>query len=104
MRAARVYLHQAIEEVWEMGEAGAQFDLAARAAVRLASVTAVKLCAQAVDLVHDAAGMTAVQMGQEIERGWRDIHTLTQHIILGAGRYEVIGRVMLGLDPGSPII
>ena len=104
VRAARAYLHQANDDVWRRGEASVPFDVGARAAARLASVTAVKLCAQAVDLVHDAVGMTAVQSGHDIERGWRDIHTLSQHVILGTGRYEVIGRIMLGLDPGSPII
>jgi alkylation response protein AidB-like acyl-CoA dehydrogenase len=67
-------------------------------------VTAVKLCAQAIDLLHDAAGMTAVQSGHVLERCWRDIHTMTQHVILGTTRYEVIGRIFLGLDPASPII
>jgi alkylation response protein AidB-like acyl-CoA dehydrogenase len=104
VRAAREYLRSANDEVWRKGESGQPFDLESRAAARLASVTAVKLCAQAVDLIHDAAGMTAVQVGHDIERGWRDVHTMTQHVILGTGRYEVIGRVMLGLDPGSPII
>lgn len=104
VRAARAYLRQANADVWRRGESGEAFDLEARAAARLASVTAVKLCAQAVDLVHDAAGMSAVQVGNDIERGWRDLHTLTQHVILGTGRYEVIGRIMLGLDPASPII
>ena len=102
--AARSYLFGANEEVWRRGEAGEEFDFHVRAAARLASVTAVKLCLQAVDLVHDAAGMTAVTVGHEIERCWRDLHTLSQHVILGSSRYEVIGRIMLGLDPGSPII
>ena len=31
------------------------------------------------------------------------LDSITQHVILGPGRYEVVGRVMLGLDPGSPI-
>ncbi|HKC52166.1 MAG TPA: acyl-CoA dehydrogenase family protein [Myxococcota bacterium] len=104
VRAARAYLREANAEVWRMGEAGERFDFAARAAARLASVTATKLCAQAVDLIHDAVGMSGVQVGSDIERAWRDIHTLTQHVILGTGRYEVVGRVMLGLDPGSPVI
>ena len=40
----------------------------------------------------------------ESERCWRDVHTMTQHVILGAGRLETVGRIMLGLDPNSPII
>ena len=31
-------------------------------------------------------------------------HAMTQHVILSTGRFETIGRVMLGLDPGLPII
>jgi len=104
VRAARSYLHEANDDAWRRGEAGADFDLPARAAARLASVTAVKLCLQAMDLVHDAAGMTAVSVGHELERCWRDLRTLSQHVILGSGRYEVIGRIMLGLDPASPIV
>lgn len=104
VRAAGLYVHTANKEVWRRGEAAEPFDLRARADARLASVTAVKLCAQAVDLLHDAAGMTAVQSGHALERCWRDIHTMTQHVILGSTRFEVIGRIFLGLDPGSPII
>jgi alkylation response protein AidB-like acyl-CoA dehydrogenase len=104
VRAAREYLHAANEAVWRMGETREPFDDRARADARLASVTAVKLCKQAVDLLHDAAGMTAVQRGQDLERCWRDVHTLSQHIILGATRFETVGRILLGLEPGSPII
>jgi alkylation response protein AidB-like acyl-CoA dehydrogenase len=104
VRAARAYLRDANDEVWRRGESRAGFDPESRAAARLAAVTAIKLCLQAVDLIHDAAGMTGVQQGHEIERGWRDLHTMSQHVILGTGRYEVVGRIMLGLEPGSPII
>jgi alkylation response protein AidB-like acyl-CoA dehydrogenase len=104
LRAARAYLFDSSDEVWRLGEAGAVFDREARAAARLASVTAVKLCIRAVDLVHEAAGMTAVHTSCPIERCWRDIHTISQHVILATSRYEVIGRILLGLDPGSPII
>jgi alkylation response protein AidB-like acyl-CoA dehydrogenase len=104
LRAGRTYLYAANDEVWRLGGSGAAFDAPERAAARLAAVTAVKLAAQAVDLVHDAAGMNAVQTSCDIERCWRDVHTMTQHVILGTGRFEVIGRVLLGLPPGSPII
>jgi alkylation response protein AidB-like acyl-CoA dehydrogenase len=104
LQAARAYLHQAYDEAWRAGELPGAFDARARAAARLASVTAVKLAARAVDLVHDAAGTTAIQTSCDIERCWRDIHAVTQHVILSTGRFEIIGRVLLGLDPGMPII
>jgi hypothetical protein len=29
---------------------------------------------------------------------------MTQHVVLSTGRYEVVGRVLFGLDAGTPII
>jgi alkylation response protein AidB-like acyl-CoA dehydrogenase len=84
--------------------AGAPFDVQTRASVRLASVTAAKLAAQAVDLVHDAAGMSVVQTSGSIQRCWRDVHTITRHVILSTRRFEVVGRILFGLAPGSPVI
>ena len=37
-------------------------------------------------------------------RGWRDAHTASQHVLLSVGRVEVAGRLLLGLDPESPVI
>jgi len=58
-------------------------------------VTAVRLAAQAVDLLHDAAGMTAVAADGVLDRCWRDVHTMTQHTVLSPARLEVAGRVLL---------
>jgi alkylation response protein AidB-like acyl-CoA dehydrogenase len=104
LQAARASLYQATDDAWRRGAARAPFDERTRAAIRLASVMAAKLAAQAVDLVHDAAGMNAVQTSGSIQRCWRDVHTITQHVILSTGRFEVIGRILFGLPPGSPII
>ena len=103
-RAARAVLMESVEATWERGVAAKPFDNETLARHRLGSVTAVRLAAQAVDLVHDAAGMNAVMHGNVLERCSRDIHTMTQHIILSPARYEIAGRVLMGLDPGSPVI
>jgi hypothetical protein len=55
-------------------------------------------------LLHDAAGMNAVARDSVLDRCWRDVHTISQHVILSPARFEVAGRVLLGLDPGGPII
>lgn len=104
LRAARAYLYACTDEIWNRGEIGAPFDPPALASARLASVTAGKFAAHAVDLVYDAAGITAMHTGQPIERCWRDVHAVTQHITMNTARYEVAGRVLFGLPPGSPLI
>ena len=102
--AARAVLHEGTGRVWARGLARRPFDNAALAEQRLATVTAVRLAAQAIDCVHGAAGMSSVKSDAVLERCWRDVHTMTQHLILSPARYEIAGRVLLGLDPGVPVI
>ena len=104
LNAARAYFYQCNDEVWRKGEAGESFTVQDRAHLRLAVVTAAKLAVQAVDLVADAAGMSSAQTSCPIERCWRDVHTASQHVLMNTARFEVVGRVLFGLDPGSPII
>jgi alkylation response protein AidB-like acyl-CoA dehydrogenase len=102
--AAHAVLHHTVDEVWAYGTAGEPFTVEALARQRLGTVTAVQLAARAVDVLHDAAGMSAVASDSVLDRCWRDVHTITQHLILSRARFEIAGRVLLGLEPGSPVI
>jgi alkylation response protein AidB-like acyl-CoA dehydrogenase len=102
--AAHAALEASVEGTWARGVAGEPFDNETLARHRLGSVTATRLAAQAIDLLHDASGMNAVARDTVLERCWRDVHTMTQHIILSPARFEIAGRVLMGLDPGSPVI
>lgn len=104
VRAARSYLREACETAWKWAETDQPFADAQCGAVRLAAVTATRLSLQAVDLVHEAAGMNGARLGEPIERCWRDLHTLSHHVILDAPRYETVGRVLFGLKPNTPFI
>lgn len=100
LRAARSYLYAGLAEVWRRGEANEAFDNEALVSARLATVTAGKLAARAVDLVYDAAGISSMHTGLPIERCWRDAHAVTQHVTMNTARYEVAGRILFGLPPG----
>ena len=104
LQAARAYFYSSNNEIWRKGEAGESFSIQDRAHSRLAVVTVAKLAVQAVDLVADAAGMNSAQTSCPIERCWRDVHTATQHVLMNTARFELVGRVLFGLDPGSPVI
>ena len=101
LRAARSYLYESIAEIWRRGATDEPFDVDALASTRMATVTAGKLAARAVDLVYDAAGISAMQTALPIERCWRDVHAVTQHVTMNSARYEMAGRVLFGLPPGS---
>jgi indole-3-acetate monooxygenase len=103
-QAARAVLMSTSNEIWARGVAREPFGNEVLARHRLGSVTAVRLAAHAIDLLHDVAGMSAVASDTVLDRCWRDVHTMTQHIILSTARFEIAGRVLLGLDPASPVI
>lgn len=103
-QAAHAVLMQTMEDTWARGVAREPFADVDLARQRLGTVTAVRLAAQAIDLLHDVSGMNAVARDSVLERCWRDVHTMTQHVVLSTARFETAGRVLLGLDPDSPII
>jgi alkylation response protein AidB-like acyl-CoA dehydrogenase len=104
LRAARAYFYECNDDVWRKGEAGEKFSVNDHAHFRLGVVTAVKLALQAIDLVADTAGISSGQTACAIERCWRDAHTASQHMLMATPRFEVVGRVLFGLTPGSPVI
>ena len=96
-------LHEAVGIVWARGEANEPFDNEALARRRLGLVTAVKLAAQAIDLLHDAAGMNAI-MQDRCSTVAGATSTRCRNTLLSPPRFEIGGRVLLGLEPGGPVI
>ena len=68
--------------------------------LRLAYLSATEHAAQAVDLMRNAAGMNAVVAGNALERCWRDVHALTQHLAVSSAHYERVGKAILGVEIG----
>jgi len=103
-RASRATVIDGAGTAWRRGLDGIPFTAADLASYRVSMVAAVRIAAHAVDLIHDVAGMDAVMSASVIDRCWRDVHTLTQHVLLAPNRYGIAGRIFLGLDPGEPVI
>ncbi len=100
LRAGRSFFYKTIEETG--GQAAVSNE--DRALRRLAAVTAAQFAARSVDLVYGALGASAIYTTGPLERCWRDVNAARQHITLTSNRYEIVGRVLLGLEPDSPLI
>jgi alkylation response protein AidB-like acyl-CoA dehydrogenase len=104
LRGGRAFLQDAIDAAWASASGTGAIGPTERAALRLAATSAARWSAEAVDLVHAAAGGTAVQeRASVLGRCFRDAHTVTQHLMVGPPTYDAVGRVLLGLDDGSSL-
>jgi alkylation response protein AidB-like acyl-CoA dehydrogenase len=102
LSSARAFLVEQLHGVWDTVAKGDMPSLPQRATARLAAAQAASASAQAVDLVYNAAGGTAIYEHNLLERCFRDVHATTQHVGISSANFELSGRVLLGLDPGTP--
>jgi alkylation response protein AidB-like acyl-CoA dehydrogenase len=96
VRSGRAFLIETVRDVWAAATQGA-LTLDHRAALRLATTHGIRLAAQAIDTVYNAAGATAVYEDQLLQRHFQDIHVITQHLQGRLAHYELVGRHVLGL-------
>ena len=104
LRAARSFLLEACEDAWGAASAGVPLTLEQRVAVRLACAQAAEATKAVVQIAYDAGGGTSVYESCPIQRSFRDAHAAAQHIQVQSANFETGGRVLLGLDPGTPIL
>lgn len=98
LRAARALLYEVLAGMCETLAKGDHPATERRALVRLAASQAVVGSVRAVDIAYSLGGGSAIYETSLLQRRFRDIHTLTQHMIINAGSFEGVGRVLLGLD------
>lgn len=100
--AARSFLYSVFDEMWQWARAGRYLDMPRRARCQLATSHTVVAATEAVDLVHVAAGASAIRNEQMFQRYFRDVHVVTQHAFASVSRFESVGQVMLGMEPEWP--
>jgi len=97
VRAARAYLLQSVNDIFRsLSQPGGKLTVEQRMIVRMASTYAIHKGKEAVDVVYNAAGATAIFENQPLERRFRDIHTVTQQLQGRMSHFETVGAWMLG--------
>jgi len=102
--SGRAYVREATRDIWETVCRRETPSTSQRAIYRLAVVQAYANASQAVDLMYNLAGATAIYTQSRLDRCLRDVHTAAAHVWVAPDTYELAGRLLLGLDPGSPNI
>jgi alkylation response protein AidB-like acyl-CoA dehydrogenase len=97
VRGGRALVFDLVGDLWDQVLDGRDIPGERLALFQAACSDTVAGCAQAVDLLCDAAGTTANQKGHPLERLARDVRVVRQHASVASHHLDDAGRVLLGL-------
>jgi alkylation response protein AidB-like acyl-CoA dehydrogenase len=105
IRAARALLYETAQAAYEDAKAHPELSLELRARLREANIFTVRAAKEAVGLIFEMAGSSAVYRGRPIEQAFRDINTAANHTNYLETAYTAIGSYFLTRDrAGGPEI
>ena len=105
VRAARTLLHETVRAAYEDATVHPELSLELRVRLREANIFSVRSAKEAVGLIFDMAGSSAVYRGRAIEKAFRDINTAANHTNYMETAYTAIGSYFLTRDrEGGPEI
>jgi 3-hydroxy-9,10-secoandrosta-1,3,5(10)-triene-9,17-dione monooxygenase len=97
---ARMHADRAVGDMERGVRERRPLDLATRARVRMDVGTVMRSTQQAVGLLLDVGGASGFDLGNPVQRIWRDLETVVRHQILSPDlSREIYGRSLLGVEP-----
>lgn len=103
--AAELVTARLVDEIETKARDGGSYTPLERARIRAESGGVARLCKEAVDLLASASGASSLQRDVPMQRILRDIHALCLHSYVNpATNLEIYGRVLSGVDPGTPFL
>ncbi|MEO3977820.1 acyl-CoA dehydrogenase family protein [Streptomyces sp. CAU 1734] len=103
--AAELLTADLVGTIESKAASGAPYTAAERARIRAQCGYLARLCKEAGDLIGSASGASALHREVPIQRIVRDLNALSVHSFVNpAANLELYGRVLSGLDPGTPFL
>jgi alkylation response protein AidB-like acyl-CoA dehydrogenase len=96
----RMYREAMVENVWCTVDRGETPTLEQVARCRLAGSFAADSARAAMDIVFRAGGTTSTIRSHRLAHCWRDLQVVGQAGAVSPDWYPVVGRALLGLEPG----
>ncbi len=101
--AARAFLYQTADEMWNAVLSGKPVSNRQLALARVAAANAVETGASVARTASTLAGGSAIYTKSSMQRHARDAEAMTHHFTVAPHVWEESGRVLLGLRPNTPI-
>jgi alkylation response protein AidB-like acyl-CoA dehydrogenase len=103
LSGARSFVYDTMGSIWEAILAGDGFTPRQNALARIAAVEGARTAAAVAHRVSTIAGGSSLYLSSPIQRHARDADAVTHHFVVSPSVMEDAGRVLLGLDPTSPV-
>ena len=104
LRSARGFLLSSLDEIWRAVGSSGVLTLDQRVLIRLASTYAIHQAKTVADTVHHAGGATSIFIESAFDRGFRDMHAVTQQLQGRQSHFETVGRFLFGLEPDTTFL
>jgi alkylation response protein AidB-like acyl-CoA dehydrogenase len=104
LQSARLFLLSSLEEIWRAVGRSGVLTLDQRVLIRLASTYAIHQAKAVADMTHHAGGATSIFIESAFDRGFRDIHAVTQQLQGRQAHFETVGQFLLGHEPDTTFL
>jgi indole-3-acetate monooxygenase len=99
LRSARGFVDSTAQRVWDAVVASGELTIPQRMDIRMAATFAIHEARTVADAAWEIAGASAIFLTSPLERRFRDIRTVTQHVQGRRSHLQEVGGFLLGLEP-----
>jgi alkylation response protein AidB-like acyl-CoA dehydrogenase len=105
IREGELLLYAVADELDAAAQANAEVSFLRRAEMRNDCATAVRRLLEGVEILFRESGATGVRTSSPMNRALADIQTINNHGLMKLEtNQEMYGRLLLGLEPNTPLI
>jgi 3-hydroxy-9,10-secoandrosta-1,3,5(10)-triene-9,17-dione monooxygenase len=105
IREGKLLLYAVADEIDATARAGGEVPFLRRAEMRNDCATAVRRLLEGVEILFRESGATGVRTASPLNRAFADLQAINNHGLMKLEtNQEMYGRLLLGLEPNSPLI
>jgi 3-hydroxy-9,10-secoandrosta-1,3,5(10)-triene-9,17-dione monooxygenase len=105
INAAELILYKVADDIDNYAGRGERMPVELRGRIRMDIAYVVRLCRDAVEKLYTIGGAAGLSLKSPIQRAARNLQATNMHgLLLQEPAAELYGRILLGMDPGTPIL